>query len=471
MNRYWAPLFLITLTLSILITTLFFTSCTPTYEANTLENSIKRICKKGYDIDDVTIKIVGKTLGVYLPLDKLFSANLDSLASDDEETSFENLFKFNPAAMDIIEDVLFTTSRVILSTDRPIDFYVLKAGETKTTGIELVLTGYVEDMKRVRFWDIPISEYRKRLLHDLSINRTVIWKRTVTEFFNHIGNVSLSDLIDTHFTSVITLKDISPFFYSQLLESDYKDNLRYDFLIVKTKPISEDEVLVYTKIKESYEPKAGYEQYRFLFADEAIHEYLVVLKAEKTTYRVHQVIPFYFIDEERIVRDLDFPDELKIYDNIDKWNEEFDLQEIFMGDFIAQQLTKRVQAMIAVDPHLQKSYAVQNLGFIYDNGFRQEGEEPARDGKQYTFVYETMHPQVAASLDHQVNTEFDEEFVMLCDTLLNEFAQVTYSYKFNEYNHIEILESRALKGIKVSHETIQQIRMKKLTVEALLSQL
>ena len=41
-----------------------------------------------------------------------------------------------------------------------------------------------------------------------------------------IGQFTLSDLISSYFTEEVQLKDISPFFYSQLLESDYKKYIK-----------------------------------------------------------------------------------------------------------------------------------------------------------------------------------------------------------------------------------------------------
>lgn len=437
-------------------------SCIPTYRADELENSIKRLCKDEYGIDEVEVKIAGKTLGAFLPLEKLFSANLDSFASKDSVKNLEDLLRFDPAAMDKIEDVLFTTSRVILSTDRAIDFYVLKAIESQTTGIELVMTGYVQDMKRVRFWDIAVSEYRKRILHDLSVNKAVVWKRTVTDFFNDIGRLSLNDLIGDYFLPSITLKDISPFFYSQLLDAEYKESLVYDIQTVKTKPISEDEVLVYVKARETYVPGEGYEQHPFVFQTDDTHEYLIILQATQTAYAIKQVIPFYYIDSDHLVHTLDFPAELKIYDNIDAWTEVYELEEVFMGDFLARQLTKRAQALVASDPALSQVFAAQGLSCSYSNETNENDEEAI---PFFAFRYEKK----ASLFALQKNDYSAEDVDALYFALMKEFNAVINGYHFSDFSYVELPAIGEKSSVKIAAHIAEKFRLaKQMTIKELL---
>ena len=443
-------------------------SCRATYHADTLEDSIKRILKKEYNINTVQVKIVGRTLGVYLPLDKLFSANLDSFSS--ENANLEDLFRFHPEAMEKVEDVLFTTSRVILSTDRPVDFYVLKAVETKTTGIELILTGYVNDMKRVRFWDIAISEYRKRLLHDLSINRTVIWKRTIEEFFNDIGHYPSADLIDKFFTTGATIKDISPFFYSHLVEAEFKDNLQYEIQTLLTKPINDKEILIYVKVKETYAPRSGYEQYNFLFPHNGEHEFLFVLEAERLSYRIRQAIPFYYIDENRLVRQIEFPDELKIYDNIQTWNEEFELEEVFMGSFLAQQLTKRLQLLLSTDERIQRFFAIKNFELVYHEPDVVDADSSKEGGRYYTFLYDIRDPRgVRVGNINTLTGNQRTEYLYLWECILHEFTQVAYNYKFRDFNHLELQDEGSMRSMIIFPDVLERLRIKKVDINTVIN--
>lgn len=429
-------------TIVIIAAPFFFSGCEATYQANNLETALKDILRDEYDIHEVEVKVVGKTLGVYLPLDKLFSANLDAFSAGDIEPGIENLFRFNPQAMEIVEDVLFTTSRVVLSTDRDIDFYVLKAVENKSTGIEFVLTGYVMDMKQVRYWAISLSEYRKRLLHDLSVNRTIVWKRTVTDFFDLIGTSATTDYLGTYFAKDVTVKDLSPFFFTQIAEAAYKDDLQYELIDIRTKPINEREVLVYVKLKETFTAKPDYEDYTFLFRDGKQHEYLFVLQAEKMSYKIRQVIPFYFIDKENTLQTIDFPEELKIYDNIDSWTEEFELEDISMGEFLARQITKRLQAVLADDENLSKGLSIRQLECVYHEAVLDENGI-AIEPSYFSVVYDvggraylsiTMSPE-------KEKREADQHIKELLNIILTELRDVVRGYKFKDYSYLEVTHS------------------------------
>jgi hypothetical protein len=422
--------------------------CEATYKADHLESSVKEVLRKEYGIHDVEVKVVGKTLGVYLPLENLFSANLDVFASGDMEPDIENLFRFNPHAMDMVEDVLFTTSRVVLSTDKDIDFYVLKAVENRSTGIEFVLTGYVMDMKLVRYWAIPRSEYSKRLLHDLSINRTIVWKRTVTDFFDLIGTSAAVDFLGTYFAKDVTAKDLSPFFFTQIAEAVHKDDLNYELIDIRTKPINEREVLVYVKLKENFTPKPEYETYDFLFRPGEEHEYLFVLQAEKMSYKIRQVIPFYFIDKKNTLQSIDFPDELKIYDNIGTWTEEFEIEDISLGEFIARQLTKRLQATVSQPEVFTQPLSIRKLDCVYHAPRSDETgsvTEPSYFSIEYdlgarSFLAISMSPE-------KEKFEADQNIKKLIGIILAEFKQVVQSYKFKDYSYLEL--SHTTSGKKV----------------------
>jgi len=90
--------------------TFFLSSCGPTYPKDSLVPSIVALCKKEYGVD-ASVQIAGKTLGVYLPLEKLLDSTL----------------QIPLEARDKLDDVVLATSRAALSTDSPIDFYVVIA--------------------------------------------------------------------------------------------------------------------------------------------------------------------------------------------------------------------------------------------------------------------------------------------------------------------------------------------------------
>jgi hypothetical protein len=141
-----------------LILIIFISSgCKPTFPKTKISDSIIRLCRDEYNTE-VRVKTVGKTLGVYMPVDNLLTSALQP-----SEGSFEKL-----------GNVLQVISRVALSTDADLEFITLVARDTKIPGFELVLTRYVEDIKRFMVGDISRGEYIKRMLLETRIDPKVL---------------------------------------------------------------------------------------------------------------------------------------------------------------------------------------------------------------------------------------------------------------------------------------------------------
>ena len=68
-----------------------------------------------------------------------------------------------------LDGVILSTSRVVLSTDDPPDFYVVVARDKRIPGIELRLTRYVQDIRRLNYGDLSRNEYTKRMLLDFGL--------------------------------------------------------------------------------------------------------------------------------------------------------------------------------------------------------------------------------------------------------------------------------------------------------------
>jgi len=123
--------------------------CKPTYPKTKVSDSIIKLCRDEYNAE-VKVNTVGKTLGIYMPLDNLLDSSLQP-----SEESFKKL-----------GNVLQVLSRVALSTDADLEFITLVARDSMISGFELVLIRYVEDIKRFMVGDISQGEYMKRMLFE-----------------------------------------------------------------------------------------------------------------------------------------------------------------------------------------------------------------------------------------------------------------------------------------------------------------
>ncbi|MBI1977912.1 MAG: hypothetical protein HYS55_04085, partial [Candidatus Omnitrophica bacterium] len=225
------------------------------YPEGKIERAIQEICSKEYGIEEVEVKFTGKTVGVFLPLKKLFTTDVREEILAGRISNLESLFEPEPQALEQLENVLFTISRVLLSSDKSVDFYILEATDVESTGLQLILTGFVGDVKRVRLWDISRSEYRKRVLHELKFNRAVLWEKPIRDFFRDVADFDLEELAKRYFTAPITPDNVSPLLYQFLGSLKDKQNVRVELSTVRSQANPSSQALVYVKLKETYESR------------------------------------------------------------------------------------------------------------------------------------------------------------------------------------------------------------------------
>jgi hypothetical protein len=348
--------YLLTISLSFFLTTFIFGCSEPTYPKDKIVPSIKEICKKEYKIDDVEVKIVGNTVGVYLPLEKLFEANFKNLFQSGKVADLESLLRIHPEALDKIENVLNSLTRVIVSASKDVDFFVMKAVDTQVTGFQWTIIGNTNDIKRVNLMDISRSEYRKRRVEDLKINNTILWKKTVEELFSQIGKAGEQTLLNNFFITGITEDNISKLLLADLQEAAFKDHLEYKILKVKSRPNPPNQALVYIQVEETYVPKPGSEQTAFKIPSNSQLEYLFVLTVEKGDFRILRVIPFTYLSENGKLTTIQLPEPYSAFQDVSHWPDEFQLNEIKMDSFLAEQLTFRVNRELVTDERIENTF-------------------------------------------------------------------------------------------------------------------
>jgi len=125
----------------------------PTYPKETLTQAVVDLCLNEYNIE-VESELFGKTLAIFIPLPSLLDMTL----------------MINEEANEIIHDVIFSVTRVVLSTDAVINYYCVIAQDVRMPDFQLIVIKYVNDVKRVYLSDISRGEFYKRSLIDLTIN-------------------------------------------------------------------------------------------------------------------------------------------------------------------------------------------------------------------------------------------------------------------------------------------------------------
>jgi hypothetical protein len=140
--------------LSLILLSIASISCAPTYPKEKIIEGVQTLCEKEYNTE-VEVVIEGSTMGVRMPIEGLFDA----------ET-----FQINTKAFDKITGVMLSASRVALSSDKSIDFYTVISHDKKVPGAEVVMTRYVNDLRRFFLGDISRGEFTKRMVFDVRFN-------------------------------------------------------------------------------------------------------------------------------------------------------------------------------------------------------------------------------------------------------------------------------------------------------------
>lgn len=450
--------------LIVIVLALALAGCHQTYPENRIVDELREICRKEYGIENIQVKFNGNTIGVFLPLRKLFATNLKEALLANVQ-NIESLLEPSPEAMEQVEDVLFTTSRVVLSTDKKIDFYVLQATDTENTGLEMVLVGNVSDIKRVRLWDISRNEYRKRVLHDLRLNRTVVWSRPVKRLFNAIGTDPIEQILPENFSRKIDNESLSPFFHRTLLEADNKTNIHFDFLDLRSQVSSDGEALVYVKVKETYDVKPGANPREFLYPSGSTVEYIFVIEGKTPEqYAISRIIPFNFVDSSGILQKIPFPEELNLDENLSEWKPEFEVDDIQTGDFLATQITRRINSALSIDERVFNTISAHKIELNYQKA-KEEG------ARSYFSLEFSMRPKPAspgvpaALIEDWMN---DEDFLYVFNIVVNEFVTVMRSYQFQDFDYLELVNILLPSSSTSLNSTdLELFRRKKLDIDGL----
>lgn len=441
-----------------LLVVFLLAGCTHTYPMDRVKESIQEICRKEYRIENIQVEITGNTIGVYLPVKKLLALDLKDalLKGKGKLTEIEHLFQPSPEALEQVEDVLFSISRVILSTDLKLDFYILQATDVESTGLQLVLSGYVEDIKRVRLWDISREEYRKRVLHELKLNRAVIWHRPARDFFQSLERGSSLRELEPRFSSLLPPDFLESLFYlSPEVLAEKKVHWKLGDL--RSTSLDGNQVLVYVPVTVEYDP-ANPHLGKFRVPPGAMLEYLFVVSFASDPAKIQRVIPLSLVDENGSIRKTPVPAELDVRKDLEAWETEFRLVPIHLGDFLAEQLNRRAQSLLFTDERVQNTFESLHLAFRYHQ------DEP----KNYFSLHVDARPRRHSSSLVLPSTALDEDMLYVLNVLSREFAGLLRSYRFSDYKFLELKLASDSAAHILAQEDLELLRRNKADLRGLL---
>jgi hypothetical protein len=144
------------------LTGCFSTDFQPSYKETDIPRTIKKICLEEYKLHVVPIRF-GNTLWVYAPQQRLlhseFGKNPDKI--------------FDEALLDKARNILMSISRVLLSSDKAPEFFILVLSDINI-GLDYSLTANFADIQKSASGGIPMMEANRRNVFNLEINPKAI---------------------------------------------------------------------------------------------------------------------------------------------------------------------------------------------------------------------------------------------------------------------------------------------------------
>ncbi len=430
--------------------------CTQTYAPDKVQETIQNICRTEYGIDKVEARITGKTIGVFLPIRKLFVTNFKEALSKGnlKIQDLENLFRPAPEALEQVEDVLFSISRVILSTHRKLEFYALQAADMDETGLQLILIGYVDDIKRVRFWDISRDEYRKRVLHEIKMNRALVWHRPVRTFFDAMHQLPMVKKVQRYFLEPMDEQFFQALFYLDLKRVP-KESIRWQLGEMRSTPLEGNNVLVYAPVTVDYDA-AKMPEGAVKLPPGSKSEYFFIISFASEQPRIVRIIPLSFTDGEGNIQRVPLPKEMNLEKDLESWETEFSVAEIRLGDFLADQLSRRTQVLLASDERIHNTFEKSNALFRY------EKEPKSHFSLELDLKLKSPVP-LAAGPSIQ-----NEDVLYLLNLVSREFVSVVRSYQFLEYEFLQFALAADATSHILGREDLELFRRNKADLQGLL---
>ena len=384
-----------------------------TYSKEKVKESIKKLCKDEYNLDSVEVKIIGSTLGVYIPIEGLVDPDL----------------KLDKDAGEKIEDVALSMHRVMMSTDRPLKFYTLTARDTKTIGAEFVLTGFVYDVVRVRLLDISRGEYHKRILRDFRFNPIVTGEAKIKELFLALNENSPS------------IESIKPIFYP-IYAIGRSGSQKIEIAEMTSKEISDKESLFYAETREQYEPLPGLEAYKAIFPPGFTNEYLILVNISMFPNPIKEIASKYFYSGTEI-RQRNLKDTLKQYNDIGYIGIDGLPKKDLKDDwFLNQQIARRIKMLFEEDKRLKEKFSV-------------EASEGLINNKVLQFKFSIVSNEPSGK---------DDEIVF--SKIINLIATTFHRYAFDDFEGIELIDTKpGGKKVYLSKDEVESFRRRRIKIE------
>lgn len=328
-------------------------SCGPSYPKDQVVQALEDLCRREYGLS-VKARMVETTLGVLVPVPGLMEELMKMSGGgplpipmlvegqyQEQAFHFQFLFRGDLARVDkskgepepprspererskplkTLDQVSTALRRVALSTDAKLEFYTLIARDPGPMNLDLVLSGHLDDLKRVQYLDISLGELQRRSRVAVRPQPEGVARQTVASFLADLGRRSLPQLLSRYVAASKRYRELFP----KILEAAVDLQGRQEILLEErerwaVRQIGREEVLVYVPLESLGENGA------LLF-----------------TVQIQEGRPGLY-DLERLERAA-LPARFQAFGDPAGWKDSFYLEPLVLSQFLSEQIAKRVLA-------------------------------------------------------------------------------------------------------------------------------
>lgn len=156
--------------------------------------------------------------------------------------------------------------------------------------------------------------------------------------------------------------------------------------------------------------------------------------------------------QEQVMNDF-FRAEPTVLGDIGYWNGRFYIKDISMPEFLAEQIANRVKVEYKDNKSLEELFIVRS----------SKGAYHSKTQNRYFRFEVLVDPKALVEYNSELMAE--QVFRAVSDIA----AKVMRSYRFNDFDYIEIVNQGNSRTLKVSRDDLEDLRMKKIKFEELLN--
>lgn len=382
-----------------------------------MAQAVVELCQKEYQLD-VRAQLAGNTLSVLLPAGDLFESPV-AMEPGADLAALSQQLKFSAKGLDQLQHVALVVRRVVLSTDAPIEFYVVTLRDAVGGQMELKWLGHVLDLKRLSLLDISQGEFLKyrALIYSQAIP-TQAALTTVRQLFEDLRHREPVPVIARHFAPQADLKSLLPFLLQNVVVAVRPGEGLATLADTRARQIDERIVLVFARLLI---PTQGVP---------AVREEGAYFVVETGEFRagVRQIIPV-------LVRPVPHPSygrwvippDLAAYGVPERWSEDdWYVEPVALPQFLADQVARRVRMDFGGKtgaPALGLAADYEDEAFEFQFRFGAPPRPaPPRPAARPAVVPDPTTPEGFATIIAQTT------------------AQVVHNYRFKEFKKVTITD-------------------------------